>query len=58
MKTIGWKNDAIRERNFTIKLSKQEELSLKLEARRAGKTRTELIREGYLIKIKEINDSY
>ncbi len=57
MMTIGLKEDTIRERNFTLKLSRIEEYFLKLEAKRTKKTKTELIREGYLLKIKEMASS-
>lgn len=56
MKKIGWKKDTVRNKNFTIKISGEEELFLKLEAKRTGKTITSLVREGYIIKIKEVNE--
>ena len=57
MKTIGWKNDTIRKRNFTVKISRQEELLLTFESKRTGKTATELSREGFLTQIKEKDEA-
>jgi|SRR3989344_682923 len=50
------KSPHIRDRSFPIKISLAEELSLREESRKQNKTKTALIREGYLDRVRAVKN--